>query len=195
MSPYAAGDSELALEVAGAYQEIGMLYQYGYRDRALHAFTNAALVLAGIAAGDPSEGPYRAQWIAVTDLIRALGGDVPAWVARPTPHTQVAATPNAPPRGQTPVPAPTAEAPQCLPRRRHRWQPVSQAEYDRSPAALRARHIKRGNRRGYGAPVTGRGSAGGADPASRRSRRRSTTCAPHWMKRDKTLKRQPGRCP
>ena len=65
MSPYAAGDSELALEVAGAYQEIGMLYQYGYRDRALHAFTNAALMLAGIAAGDPSEGPYRAQWIAV----------------------------------------------------------------------------------------------------------------------------------
>jgi hypothetical protein len=116
------------LEVAGAYQEIGMLYQYGYRDRALHAFTNAALMLAGIAAGDPGEGPYRAQWIAVADLIRALGGDVPAWVTRPASRTQVAAIPNAPPRGQTAIPAPAVEV-SPVPAAPPPAQPVSQAEY------------------------------------------------------------------
>jgi hypothetical protein len=127
MSPYAAADSELALEVAGAYQEIGMLYQYGYRDRALHAFTNADIVLAGIAAGDPGEGAYRTQWIAIADMIRALGGDVPAWVARPASRTQVAAIPNAPPRGQTAIPSPAVEVspvPAAPPPAQ-----VSQAEY------------------------------------------------------------------
>src|SRR5262249_19206697 len=108
--PYAPGDAELALEVAGAYQEIGMLYQYGYRERALHAFTNAALLIVGIAAGDPGMGPYRAQWNAVASLIRGLGGDVPAWVPPSVPHTEVTATvSDAPPPRRVPVAAPAVE--------------------------------------------------------------------------------------
>jgi hypothetical protein len=128
VSPYASGNSELALEVAATYQEIGMLYQYGYRERALHAFTNAALLLAGIATGDPSAGPYRTQWIALADLIRALGGDVPSWVPQPTPRTQVAAVANATAHRQAAVSEPVGEVPS--PSAPPPAEPVNRAEYD-----------------------------------------------------------------
>ena len=98
MSPHASQDRELALEAAAAYQELGMLYLYGFRDRALHAFTNAALLVAGTAAGDPGAGPYRAQWMAATDQIRALGGDIPAWVEPEMARAQTVAPASAAPR-------------------------------------------------------------------------------------------------
>jgi serine/threonine protein kinase len=91
VSAHASRDAALALELAGAYQDIGQIYHFGNREKALHAFTNAALLLAGIAAGDPGAGPYREQWLAICDLIRAYGGDVPPWSApRDVPRNVVA---------------------------------------------------------------------------------------------------------
>ncbi|MFN7922336.1 MAG: serine/threonine-protein kinase [Bryobacteraceae bacterium] len=81
--PYAAQDPMLASELAGAYQQVGVLYEPGYRDYALRAFNNAAIVLNGASGGDPSQGQYRAQWLFLAGRIRGLGGSVPVYLSAP----------------------------------------------------------------------------------------------------------------
>ena len=83
---YAAQDAALAVELVGAYQDLGLLYQPVKRDRALYTFNTAAMVLAAAAGGRPEEGPYREQWLLLTGHIHDLGGQVPA--IAPTPPAQ-----------------------------------------------------------------------------------------------------------
>ncbi|MEO8663541.1 MAG: serine/threonine-protein kinase, partial [Bryobacteraceae bacterium] len=131
ISASTAGNPDLGLEVASAYQEIGVLYQNGYRDRALHAFTNAALVLAGMVEGDPRTGPYAARWVAVAELIRGLGGDVPVAVAQTTTHARGIAMDGASARRSPEVDTP-AEEPMAKPEPGAATpaEPVNQAEYE-----------------------------------------------------------------
>lgn len=78
--PYAAENAALALEVAGAYQQLGLLYEPVYRDCALSAYKNAAQSLAHASAGDPSHGPNRIQWAFIVGRITSLGGTIPVYV-------------------------------------------------------------------------------------------------------------------
>jgi len=78
--PYAAENAALALEIAGAYQELGVLYEPVYRDGALLAYKNAAQSLEHASGGDPSHGPNRAQWALIVGRITSLGGTIPVYV-------------------------------------------------------------------------------------------------------------------
>ena len=103
---YAAQDSALALELAGAYQELGVLYEPLYRDRALNAFSTAAMVLNNASGGNPGDSPYREQWLFLAGRIRSMGGAMPAYVASesapPPPSRTVARAAGIPSAPQTP---------------------------------------------------------------------------------------------
>jgi predicted Ser/Thr protein kinase len=78
--PYVMENAVLAVEIAGAYQELGVLYEPVYRDYALLAYKNAAQSLEHASGGDPSQGPNRVQWAFIVGRITSLGGTIPAYV-------------------------------------------------------------------------------------------------------------------
>lgn len=78
--PYAAENVALATEVAGAYRELGVLYEPVYRDYALLAYRNAAQALEQASGGDPNLSPNRAQWAFLVGRITSLGGTTPIYV-------------------------------------------------------------------------------------------------------------------
>lgn len=80
--PCIAQDAALATEVAGAYQELGTLYETRFPQLALVAYSSAAKTLEQIAEGDPSQGPNRQQWGVILAKINGLGGVVPVWVPK-----------------------------------------------------------------------------------------------------------------
>jgi serine/threonine protein kinase len=81
--PYAAENTTLALEVAGAYQEVGTLYEPVYRDCALLAYRNAAQFLEQASGGDPNHGTNHVQWAFLVGRIASLGGTIPVYVSPP----------------------------------------------------------------------------------------------------------------
>ncbi|HEY2390224.1 MAG TPA: serine/threonine-protein kinase [Candidatus Angelobacter sp.] len=83
--PYVAQNAMLAVEVAGAYQELGTLCEPVHRDYALLAYRNAAQVLEQASSGDPDHGPVRRQWVFIAGRIMALGGTIPVYVPPPPP--------------------------------------------------------------------------------------------------------------
>jgi predicted Ser/Thr protein kinase len=85
--PYVMENAVLALEIAGAYQELGLLYEPVYRDCALLAYKNAAKSLEHASGGDPGHGPYRVQWAFIVGRITSLGGTIPAYVPVPSGDT------------------------------------------------------------------------------------------------------------
>jgi serine/threonine protein kinase len=80
---YAAENTTLALEVAGAYQEVGILYEPVYRDCALLAYRNAAQFLEKASSGDPNHGTNHVQWAFLVGRIASLGGTIPVYVSPP----------------------------------------------------------------------------------------------------------------
>lgn len=118
ISPYVAENSTLAVEVAGVYQELGILYGPAYRNSALQAYSNAAQTLEQAAGGIPSHGLYATQWEFIVGRITSLGGTVPGYapgavpspvVPKPAPEDKVSATQHAsPPMAQ---PTPSGQAP------------------------------------------------------------------------------------
>jgi len=85
--PYVMENAVLALEIASAYQELGVLYEPVYRDYALLAYQNAAQSLEHASGGDPSHGPNRVQWAFIVGRIASLGGTVPVYVPVPSGDT------------------------------------------------------------------------------------------------------------
>ena len=79
--PYVMENAVLALEIASAYQELGLLYEPVYRDYALLAYKNAAQSLEHASGGDPSHGPNRVQWAFIVGRITSLGGTIPVYVS------------------------------------------------------------------------------------------------------------------
>jgi serine/threonine protein kinase len=113
--PFVAENSMLAIEVAGAYQEIGTLCEPGYRNFALQAYSSAAQTLEQVSGGDPSHGPQRTQWEFIIGRITSLGGALPAYPptapAKPSPKST-------PGEGQTTTasdPAPKTEPTPVMP--------------------------------------------------------------------------------
>ncbi len=80
LRPYVPLNPLLAVEVAGAYQELGILYEPSNRDFALLAYGSAAQTLQQVSSGDPSHGPNRMQWAFIVGRITSLGGTVPVYV-------------------------------------------------------------------------------------------------------------------
>jgi hypothetical protein len=72
----------MAAEVAGAYQDLGTLFEVFYPKFALSAYNNAALSLQQGAGGDPGQGPNRRQWELIVARITGLGGVVPVLVPK-----------------------------------------------------------------------------------------------------------------
>lgn len=97
--PYCAADPALALEVAGAYQQIGMFQesrnapQYANRDAALMNFRNATVILHGVANGNSADPRVQGQLIFLAGRIQALGGQIPVYASTPLPLVQAAPTP------------------------------------------------------------------------------------------------------
>ena len=89
MGIYAVNNAALAAELAAAYMQIGVLYQPGYRDQAIAAFSSAAHMLQCAAGGDPSRSSYREQWTFILARLTVLGGGL---------HTEDSATTTANPR-------------------------------------------------------------------------------------------------
>ncbi len=90
--PYVAESAALATEVAGAYRELGVLYEPVYRDYALLAYRSAAQALEQASGGDPNRGPDRSQWAFIAGRITSLGGTIPIYV----PVLPAAASPKPP---------------------------------------------------------------------------------------------------
>lgn len=80
LRPDVALNPMLAVEVAGAYQELGVLYEPSNREFALLAYSSAAQTLQQVSNGDPSHGPNRMQWAFIVGRITGLGGTVPVYV-------------------------------------------------------------------------------------------------------------------
>jgi len=80
--PCIAQDAALATEVAGAYQELGKLYESRFPQLALVAYSSAAKTLEESTDGDPSQGPNRQQWGLIAARITGLGGVVPVLVPK-----------------------------------------------------------------------------------------------------------------
>lgn len=85
--PCVAQDAALATEVAGAYQELGALYEASYPQLAIVVYSNAARMLEEVSSGDPSHGPNHQQWELIVARITSLGGVVPVFVPT-TPQGQ-----------------------------------------------------------------------------------------------------------
>jgi serine/threonine protein kinase len=86
MRPYCAQDPSLALEVAGAYQQLGIFQdnpQYGNRNAALGTFNNAIILLNGVAGGNPNDPRVQGQLMFLAGRVRALGGSIPIYVSTP----------------------------------------------------------------------------------------------------------------
>jgi predicted Ser/Thr protein kinase len=78
--PYAAQDAALATEIAGAYEQLGVLYEPVYRNYALLAYSSAAQTLEQASGGDLHHGLNRAQWAFIVGRITTLGGSIPVYV-------------------------------------------------------------------------------------------------------------------
>lgn len=70
-------DAVLAAELAGAYLQLGSLYEPSSQEHALTAYTNAALEMENIPGSDPEHGSNSAQWDFIVARIKKLGGTVP----------------------------------------------------------------------------------------------------------------------
>ena len=84
MRPYCSQDASLALEVAGAYQQIGVFQdnpQYGNRDSALGTFNHAIVLLNGVAGGNPNDPRVQSQLLFLAARVRALGGSIPVYAS------------------------------------------------------------------------------------------------------------------
>jgi serine/threonine protein kinase len=89
--PYVVENAALALEIASAYQDLGVLYEPVYRDCALLAYKNAAQSLEHASGGDPSHGPNHVQWAFIVGRITSLGGTIPVYVPVPSGGTSKSA--------------------------------------------------------------------------------------------------------
>jgi serine/threonine protein kinase len=86
MRPYCAQDPDLAIEVASAYQQIGLYQdnpQYGNRNAAVGTFNNAILLLNGVAGGNPNDPRVQGQMMFLVGRVRALGGSIPVYASMP----------------------------------------------------------------------------------------------------------------
>ena len=133
LRPFCAQDPALALEVAGAYQQIGMFQdnpQYGNPGAAVGTFNNAIFLLNGVSAGNRNDPRVQTQMMFLMGRVRALGGTIPVYVggpmpmilqsqqpAPPEPHRQPL-EPSPQPRAtlpDIPAPAPAAAVPMASP--------------------------------------------------------------------------------
>jgi len=86
-----ANDPSLAMEVAAAYQQIGMFLesrnapQYMNQSGALTSFQNAAVLLNGVAGGNANDPRVAGQLMFLSGRIRALGGTMPVYMTMPLP--------------------------------------------------------------------------------------------------------------
>ncbi len=86
MRPHCDQDAALAVEVAGAYQQIGIFQdnpQYGNRNAALGTFNNAIILLNGVAGGNPNDPRVQGQMMFLAGRVRALGGSIPVYASIP----------------------------------------------------------------------------------------------------------------
>jgi hypothetical protein len=74
---FAIHNVALAGELASTYKDIGLLFEPGSRDLALHAYQNAALVIASASDDNPELGDSHDQWVWIRTRIRMLGGVIP----------------------------------------------------------------------------------------------------------------------
>jgi eukaryotic-like serine/threonine-protein kinase len=99
--PCVAQDAALATEVAGAYQELGVLYEASAPQLALVAYGNTARMLEEISGGDPSRGSNRRQWELVVTRITGLGGMVPVLAPTVTQDSSSDLTPEPTPESRS----------------------------------------------------------------------------------------------
>ncbi len=109
----AAHDPALAIELAGAYREVGVLYEPASRNQALAAYKNAALLIQGISS-DPARGETAGEWALIIAGIKSLGGTIPEYVpASSSDATSYVVTIR--PQKKAAVPEPAPQTPQDAP--------------------------------------------------------------------------------
>jgi len=82
---YATQNVAFASELAGAYKDIGVLYEPALGSHALLAYKSAAVVLMNASGGIPAQGANGEQWAFLVARIRKLGGGVPEYAIKPPP--------------------------------------------------------------------------------------------------------------
>ena len=120
LRPYADSNPTLGAELAGAYQQLGAIYEPNQRSRALSMYRNAMLAVVQASGGNPGSSPLQNQYDSLAAHIQQLGGAVvpitpslpeQAAPAPPTRRAQAAVPAAAPPVEETQAAAAPAAAP------------------------------------------------------------------------------------